>query len=77
MPEGKEMLAKLATGDAIELQILILFSGLVGSVVVVFFIGRALFRQKPEERIRVNPKPPKNWKNFCLTKQSVSPRKEE
>jgi hypothetical protein len=68
MSDLKKIMEKLATGDMIELQIIVLFSGIVIALIAGLFIGRALAQKKPGKPTRMDRKPPKSWKSFCRTK---------
>lgn len=68
MRNSNEFLEKMATGDMIELQIIVFFIGIVLAMGFVFFIGRSLLHKKPEMPIRMDKKPQKSWKSFCKTK---------
>lgn len=68
MSEFKKIMEKLATGDMIEVQIIVLFSGIAIALIAGLFIGRALALKKPGKPARMDNKPPKSWKSFCRTK---------
>jgi hypothetical protein len=67
MERLREIWENLGTGDAIEMQIFVLFGGIIVLMVLVFFIGRGLFQKPPDKPVRMDRKPTKNWKSFCKT----------